>query len=367
MSIVVNGKEKIIIDRTLINITQKSFDEDGLLKFTMNLKRIGVDFFEIDERTFNSVRPLISSEAFIFRIDKMYQLEICRENDIEYIIIREEDLDLIKICGVEKDYNFKVILEIDVNTNKNDFMQKISEDIDLNRLFSIRFSGVSNCFFNNYIFLSDYINGKYNVKTNIYASDEFYMATAVGFQAAIQGIDYITTAFCGRDGVFGTTALEELLVSLKVIMGEKNISKEEVIYKEKVISGEKVGGGISLLSEMRKQYEKITYTKVAINKPIIGKDIFKYESGVHVAGIEKNPITYEPFMPEIVGMKRKLALGKHSGKNSITSKLKELSIDNKFSAFEILNILGRVKNKSITNKAEVTDKDFIDICRGIKE
>ncbi len=72
---------------------------------------------------------------------------------------------------------------------------------------------------------------------------------------------------------------------------------------------------------MRKQYEKITYCKLPNNKPVIGKDVFKYESGVHVAGIQKNPATYEPFKPELVGLERKLALGKHSGKNSIIFKI----------------------------------------------
>jgi isopropylmalate/homocitrate/citramalate synthase len=85
-----------------------------------------------------------------------------------------------------------------------------------------------------------------------------------------------------------------------------------------------------------------------------------------VAGIEKNPVTYEPFVPELVGMKRKLALGKHSGKNSINSKLKELGIDNKFTVGEIVSILNQVKNKSILDKMEVSDKDFIDICKGME-
>lgn len=64
--------------------------------------------------------------------------------------------------------------------------------------------------------------------------------------------------------------------------------------------GEKITEDISILRKMRQQYERIVYSKVPNNKPVIGENIFKYESGVHVAGIEKNPITYEPFKPEIV-------------------------------------------------------------------
>ncbi|HEY8889471.1 MAG TPA: hypothetical protein VIM70_04405 [Clostridium sp.] len=341
MSIVINGKEKYIIDRTLINITLKNFNENELGKFIINLKKLGVDFFEIDERTFDILGPLIKSGVFIFRVYKIDQLEKCKRNGIEYIIVKQEDLEFIKINYIEENYDFKIILEIDVSLYVGNYMQNISKNID-NRLFSVRFKGESNWYFDN-------SNGEnYNVSTNIYASNKFSMATAVGFQAMIVGFDSITTTFCGKDGTFGTTALEEILVALKVILDQE-------------ISGE-----ISLLSEMRLQYEKTTYSKLPNNKPVIGLDIFKYESGVHVAGIEKNPVTYEPFIPELVGMERKLALGKHSGKNSITCKMKELGIDNKYNAYEIISILEQVKDKSISNKTELSDKDFIDICRGIK-
>ncbi|MBC8059897.1 MAG: hypothetical protein H7Y18_04450 [Clostridiaceae bacterium] len=341
MSIVINGKKSYIIDRTLINITEKKFNENILRKFIINLKRVGVDFFEIDERTYNVVKPLMISEAFIFRIDSFRQLEICKASGIEYILIKEDILEFIKIKDIEETYNFKIILEVNINSRKSNFMESINRDININEFFSVRFKGEHNCLF------YDYLQGKYKVKTNIYASDEFSMATAVGFQALLKGFDYITTAFCGKDGIHGTTALEEILISAKVIMHAE------------------INAEISLLSEMREQYEKITYIKLPNNKSVIGKDIFKYESGVHVAGIEKNPVTYEPFMPELVGMKRKLALGKHSSKNSINSKLKELGIPNNFSVGEIISILEQVKNKSILNKMEVSDKDFIDICRGI--
>ncbi|WP_291635254.1 hypothetical protein [Clostridium sp.] len=342
MSIVINGKEKYIIDRTLINITFKNFNENELPKFIINLKKLGVDFFEIDERTFDILGPLIKSGVFIFRVDKINQLEKCKKNGIEYIILKQVDLGFINISYIEENYDFKIILEIDVSSYVGNYMQKIPKNIDVNRLFSVRFIGESNWCFDN-------SNGEnLNVNTNMYASNKFSMATAVGFRAMSEGFDSITTTFCGKDGTFGTTALGEMLVAIKVILDQE-------------ISGE-----ISLLSEMRLQYEKTIYSKLPNNKPVIGLDIFKYESGVHVAGIEKNPVTYEPFDPKLVGNERKLALGKHSGKNSITCKLKELGMDNKYNADEIISILEQVKDKSISNKMELSDKDFIDICRGIK-
>lgn len=34
------------------------------------------------------------------------------------------------------------------------------------------------------------------------------------------------------------------------------------------------------------------------NQPIIGKDIFTCETGLHLLGLQKDPRTYEPYPPE---------------------------------------------------------------------
>lgn len=340
MSIVINEKESYIIDRTLIDVTQKCLDINGLQRFAANLKRLGVDFFEIDERTFYQVKTLTELGPYIFIIDNIDQLKICSENGIEYIIVKEETLEFIKLEDIQKFYNFNIILEIDVNLWGSGFIEKISNNIDLNKVYCLSFKGESSCIFDNYR------QEDLSIKINMYASDKLFMATAVGFEAILMGFDYVTTAFCGKDGTYGTTTLEEIITFLTVIIGAQ------------------VGGEICLLAQIANQYEKLTSSQIPKNMPIIGRYIFKYESGVHVAGIEKNPITYEPFKPELVGTKRKLVLGKHSGKNSILAKLKELNIDSKFTVDEIIMILNQVKYKSVLNKKEISDKDFIEICRG---
>lgn len=41
----------------------------------------------------------------------------------------------------------------------------------------------------------------------------------------------------------------------------------------------------------------------------------------------ENPLTYEPFLPEMIGHQRKLVLGKHSGCRAVKAKLDECGID----------------------------------------
>ena len=71
----------------------------------------------------------------------------------------------------------------------------------------------------------------------------------------------------------------------------------------------------------------LTGIKIPPNKPVIGENAFAHEAGIHVDGILKNAMTYEPISPEVVGHKRRIALGKHTGHAAIKSKLDKLDIE----------------------------------------
>lgn len=55
--------------------------------------------------------------------------------------------------------------------------------------------------------------------------------------------------------------------------------------------------------------------------PVIGPDIFTTESGLHVAALARDPQTYEPYAPELVGAERSLRLGRHSGRSAVAALL----------------------------------------------
>ncbi|PKM59830.1 MAG: hypothetical protein CVU99_11260 [Firmicutes bacterium HGW-Firmicutes-4] len=98
---------------------------------------------------------------------------------------------------------------------------------------------------------------------------------------------------------------------------------EEVLMGLKLNQPDLFTGDLSVLSELRDLYEKLTGQPVGKMKAIIGTDIFKVESGIHVDGVLKNPHTYEPFNPQTVGNQREIVLGKHSGRQSLLYKLNE--------------------------------------------
>src|SRR2546426_12147788 len=55
----------------------------------------------------------------------------------------------------------------------------------------------------------------------------------------------------------------------------------------------------------------------------MGGNSFSHEAGVHVAALLRNPRTYEPYPPEMVGRKRTFQIGKHTGRRLVENILGE--------------------------------------------
>jgi isopropylmalate/homocitrate/citramalate synthase len=61
-------------------------------------------------------------------------------------------------------------------------------------------------------------------------------------------------------------------------------------------------------------------------RPVVGYNVFRHESGVHVDGMLKDSSTYESIRPEPLGKRHEFVLGKHSGGGLIDAMLAEKGI-----------------------------------------
>jgi methanogen homocitrate synthase len=104
--------------------------------------------------------------------------------------------------------------------------------------------------------------------------------------------------------------------------------------------------------------------RVPENKPIVGKNVFRHESGIHVDAVIEEPLTYEPFLPELIGHRRRIVLGKHSGCRAVKAKLDECGID--VTRDELCEIVERVKEKREEGKY-INDELFNQIVRSVRE
>ena len=98
---------------------------------------------------------------------------------------------------------------------------------------------------------------------------------------------------------------------------------------------------------------------LAPNKPITGQNAFSHKSGVHTNGILKDPGTYEPFDPALLGGERRIVIDKYTGKSAVSSRLAEYGIE--VSASELDVIVSRIKNLGDQRK-QLFDTDIIEIA-----
>lgn len=69
----------------------------------------------------------------------------------------------------------------------------------------------------------------------------------------------------------------------------------------------------------------VTGLHLPYNKPIVGRNAFAHESGIHQHGMISHRMTYEIMTPESVGRSRSdLVLGKHSGRHGVAKRCEEL-------------------------------------------
>jgi 2-isopropylmalate synthase len=96
---------------------------------------------------------------------------------------------------------------------------------------------------------------------------------------------------------------------------------------------------------------------VQFNKAIVGKNAFLHESGIHQDGVLKNVETFEIMRPEDIGLTaNNIAMGKHSGRAALRSKMKQLGFD--LADNQLNDVFVRFKALA-DRKKEVYDDDLI--------
>lgn len=137
-----------------------------------------------------------------------------------------------------------------------------------------------------------------NASICIHCHDDLGMATANTLAAAEAGAKQLHTTVNGIGERAGNASLEEVMVALRVQYGIDRYDTTK----------------LTALSEMIAEYSGIT---PSANKAVVGQNAFTHESGIHVAAILEEPRTYELFLPEMVGGKRNLIIGKHTGTKAL--------------------------------------------------
>lgn len=145
-----------------------------------------------------------------------------------------------------------------------------------------------------------------NVVLSAHCHDDFGMATANTLAAVQAGARQVECTINGLGERAGNTALEEVVVALKV--------HSEVFRVQHSFD-------TTRLCELSKLTANASGVTVAPNKAVVGMNAFAHESGIHQDGTLKDSSLYEAFPPEFVGGVRLLPVGALSGRKGIEAAL----------------------------------------------
>ena len=168
------------------------------------------------------------------------------------------------------------------------------------------------------------------------------LATANSLAAVEGGARQIECTINGLGERAGNTALEEVVMALKV--------RNDIMPYTTKIDTRKI-------MNISRRVATVSGFAVQFNKAIVGKNAFAHESGIHQDGMLKNRETFEVMKPEDVGLSgTSLPLGKHSGRAALRAKLAELGFD--LADNQLNDIFVRFKDLA-DRKKEVFDDDLM--------
>lgn len=219
-------------------------------------------------------------------------------------------------------------------------------------------------------------------KAESYGADRVHIADTVG-AISPQGMNYMVRELrsvldlqialhCHNDfGMALSNSISGLLAGANAIsttvngIGERagNTSLEEIVMALKIIYGVDLGFNIKVFYQLSKLVEELTSMRIPDNKPIVGRNVFRHESGIHVDAVLEEPLTYEPFLPELIGHQRRIVLGKHSGCRAVKAKLDECGIN--VTRDELCKIVEKVKMQREKGKY-INDELFNKIVRSVR-
>lgn len=187
---------------------------------------------------------------------------------------------------------------------------------------------------------------------SVHGHDDLGVAVANFLEAVKNGARQLECTINGIGERAGNASLEELVMALHVrrkffnpYLGHPvdsdapltNIDTRQIYKTSRLVSN-------------------LTGMLVQPNKAIVGANAFAHESGIHQDGVLKNKLTYEIMDAQSIGLTdNQIVLGKHSGRNALGTRLKELGFE--LSETELNKVFLRFKEVA-DKKKEISDWDL---------
>jgi homocitrate synthase NifV len=186
-----------------------------------------------------------------------------------------------------------------------------------------------------------------DIDIEMHTHDDFGMATANAIAGLEAGATYVNTTVNGLGERAGNASMEELVMALRY---NKNL---------------KMDIQTSLFRDLSEYVALASGRSIPAWKPVVGSNLFVYESEGRASGVVRDPSTYEMFLPGEVGLLRRFSVGKYSGPTVIRRKLREQGFHP--SEKEVLQLVPILRARSISLKRSLFDNEIMEAYALLRE
>jgi homocitrate synthase NifV len=182
-----------------------------------------------------------------------------------------------------------------------------------------------------------------DIPVEMHTHDDLGLATANALAGVRAGARSVSVTVNGMGERAGNAALEEVVVGLRILVGAET------------------GIDTTRLAELSRLVATAARAPVPPWKAVVGSNAFAHEAGIHVDGVLQDPALYEPFAPETVGGRRKVTVGKHSGRAAVRHLLAQRGhpIDERSAQA----ILDRVRETATKLRRGLTEEELVELAR----
>ena len=139
-----------------------------------------------------------------------------------------------------------------------------------------------------------------DLPVSVHCHNDFGLATANALAAVRAGATWVATTVAGLGERGGNVPLEEFTMACERLLGLPT------------------GLDTTRLKRLAEMACAMGRVSLQPHKPVVGANAFAHESGLHGAAVAIEPAAYEPYPPELAGMERVFALGKHTNRATLS-------------------------------------------------
>ena len=150
-----------------------------------------------------------------------------------------------------------------------------------------------------------------DIRISIHCHNDLGLAVANSLAGIMAGGDEVQVTMGGIGERAGNASMEELIAILNYKASTLRVTHDMIQHR--------------LHDTVTKLAEFVNY-KIPSHKPILGRNAFATEAGMHQQGVMKSRFTYEFMRAEDFGAQSRTVVGRHSGRNILRQRLQQAGV-----------------------------------------